>query len=102
MRLLVLVVALVGFAGCLEVDSPDGTLVCSTVPKRACPEGFYCLAGDNTCWRLGHFPEDMAIPQHFQPGGGPGDDLSLPVTPDDLSMSTDDGGTTPDDLSDTD
>lgn len=97
MRLFVLAVVL-GFAGCLEVDSPDGTLFCSSVPHRACPEGFYCLAGDNTCWRDGHFPEDMATPQHFQPG--PGDDLSIPVL-DDMTMP-DDGGTTPDDLSPTD
>ncbi|MGZ3426350.1 MAG: hypothetical protein ACXVCV_06855 [Polyangia bacterium] len=87
MRLLVLAVALVGFAGCLEVDSPDGTLQCSTVPKRACPEGFYCLAADNTCWRVGDYPEDMATPTHWQPG--PGDDLS--IAPDDLSQP-DDGG----------
>jgi len=99
MRLLVTLVALVGFAGCLDVDSPDGTLFCSNGVGRACPQGFYCLAADNTCWRDGHFPEDMATPQRFQPGGGPGDDLS--IVPDDLSM-TDDGGTTPDDLSQTD
>jgi hypothetical protein len=96
MRLLVVLVALVGVGGCLEVDSPDGTLQCSLVPERACPEGFYCLASDNSCWRVGHFPEDMATPAHFQPG--PGDDLSIPS--DDLSQP-DDGGTM-DDLSQTD
>jgi hypothetical protein len=98
MRLLVLVVALFGSAGCLAVDSPDGTLVCSPVPKRACPEGFYCLAADNTCWRYGHFPGDMALPFHFQPG--PGEDMSIPMSPDDLSTNDDSGP--PADLSQTD
>lgn len=100
MRLLVVALTLVGFAGCLQIDSPDGTLICSAVPKRPCPEGFYCFAGDNTCWRFGHYPGDMALPQHFQPNPPP-DDLSVPIIGDDLG--TDDGGTmTPADLSNSD
>jgi hypothetical protein len=96
MRLLLLLV-LVGIGGCLQVDSPDGTLFCSPVPKRACPEGFYCLPGDNTCWRIGHYPNDMARPQHFQPGGP--EDMSVAL-PDDLS--TTDDLSTADDLSQSD
>ena len=99
MRWFVLAVVLVGFSGCLEVDSPDGALFCSTVARRACPEGFYCLAGDNTCWRIGHYPSDMATPQRFQPGG-PTDDMSIP-TGDDLSTGGD-AAITPDDLSQSD
>jgi hypothetical protein len=97
MRFVALVVALVGFGGCLELDSPDGALKCSTVPQRACPEGFYCLAGDNTCWRYGHFPEDMAESSSFFPGGP--DDMSVPLV-DDLSTGLDSG--TPDDLTSND
>ncbi len=77
MRWFALAVALFGFAGCLQIDSPDGSLACSDVPGRACPEGFYCLATDNRCWRDGHFPSDMADPGVFM--FGPGDDLSIPV-----------------------
>jgi len=54
MRWLVLALSLVGAGGCLQIDSPDGSLICSTVPGRACPEGFYC-GGDNRCYR-GHSP----------------------------------------------
>ena len=99
MRLLVLAVAifvsglLFGVGGCLAIDTPDGALKCSTVPQRACPEGFYCLADSNTCWRYGKFPADMAEPGGFFPGGD--QDMSVPVG-DDLSMSS------PDDLSSTD
>ena len=59
--------------------------MCSSVPKRACPAGFYCLAGDNTCWR-GHFPDDMAEAQPFFPGGP--DDLSASMG-DDMSPEPD-------------
>jgi len=101
MRLLQLFVFGVGFAlafsGCLGVDSPDGALICNDNALRACPEGFYCLASSNRCWRYGHFPEDMAEPGHFNPGGPP-DDLSVPVDDD---LGTDDLGV-PDDLSQSD
>jgi hypothetical protein len=91
MRLLLLALFAFGFAGCLGVDSPDGSLICADDPKRPCPEGFYCLASSNHCWRYGHFPEDMAEPGHFNPGG-PGEDMSVPIendlsTPDDLSQT---------------
>jgi hypothetical protein len=83
-----------GSSGCLGVDSPDGALICNNdTPERACPQGFYCLAPDNHCWRYGHFPEDMASPGRWNPGGPP-DDLSVPLG-DDLSPG-------PDDLSQTD
>jgi len=91
-------------SGCLGVDAPDGAIICNDNPMRACPEGFYCLASSNKCWRFGHFPEDMAEPGHFNPGGPP-DDLSVPVGDD---LGTDDLGvpddltTLPDDLSQTD
>ena len=94
MRLLALAVALFSSAGCLEVDSPDGSLLCSTVPKRACPEGYYCLAADHTCWRYGHFPADLAEPIEILPNA----DLSMPL---DLSLIGD-SGAAPDDLSPTD
>jgi hypothetical protein len=87
MRWLVVFFALVGigFSGCLVLDAPDGELMCSTVAKRACPAGYYCLAGDNTCWRYGDFPADMAEPMPFSPGGP--DDLSVEM--DDLSPPAD-------------
>ena len=74
-------------AGCLGVDSPDGALKCSDVAGRACPEGFYCFAGDNTCWRDGHMPDaGVGMP----PLLGPEDDMSF-VFPE-LDMSVDDAG----------
>ena len=69
MRLFAVALFVFAFAGCLDIDSPDGALKCSDVPKRACPQGFYCLASSDTCWRDGHFPADMADPAHFNPGG---------------------------------
>jgi hypothetical protein len=96
MRWLALLVA-ISFGGCLEIDTPDGALKCSTVPQRTCPEGFYCLASTNTCWRYGHFPADMAEPGGFNPGGDV--DMSIPGG-DDLSTGLDGGS--PDDLTSTD
>lgn len=90
----VLAFLLLAFAGCLGVDSPDGALRCSDVPQRACPEGFYCLASNNTCWRFGHFPDMGVI---VPPMVGPQSDFSFPV--EDMSMALD-GGT--DDLLQTD
>ena len=83
----------------MQIDTPDGALKCSPVQGRACPEGFYCLAGNytNTCWRYGHFPADMAEPGGFNPGGN--EDMSIPIG-DDLSTGLDIG--TPDDLTSTD
>jgi hypothetical protein len=78
---------LYGFAGCLKLDTPDGALKCSTVKGRACPEGWYCLQPDNTCWRNGHYPADMAQPNPFFPGG-PGDDMSVPAD-DDMATGAD-------------
>ena len=75
---LVALVALSSTSGCLDIETNDGALSCSSVPKRACPEGWYCLAPDNKCWRDGHFPEDMAEPGSFQPGG-PEADMSVPL-----------------------
>jgi hypothetical protein len=102
MRWFVALIAFASFGGCLRLDSPDGSLLCSTNAKRLCPEGYYCLAGGNTCWRDGHFPDDMAEPGQGFPGGG--DDLSVPV--DDLSTELDLGTpidlTPNDDLLDTD
>jgi hypothetical protein len=85
MRFLALAVALFGFAGCLSASSPDGGLHCSDVPSRACPEGFYCLATTNTCWRYGHFP-DMTGEGQFIPSD---EDMSVPPE-EDLAMSVDD------------
>ena len=84
------------FAGCLGVDSPDGSLICADDPTRACPQGFYCLAPSNRCWRYGHFPEDMAQPIHFNPGGP--EDMSVPIEND---LGSDDAGGA-DDLSQSD
>ena len=78
---------LFAFAGCLSVDSPDGALKCSDVAGRACPEGFYCFAGNDTCWRDGHMPDaGVGLP----PMLGPEQDMSF-VFPDD-DMSVDDAG----------
>ena len=79
-------------AGCLGVDSPDGALRCSDVPKRACPEGFYCFAGDNTCWRYGHYPDLGVV---TPPVLGQDFDFSIPIE-DDMSAGLDGG--VPDDL----
>ncbi|HWE27593.1 MAG TPA: hypothetical protein VHB97_06290 [Polyangia bacterium] len=93
MRYLAVALFVVGLGGCLAVDSPDGALTCSMVPQRACPQGFYCLASTNTCWRDGHFPADMAVPDAFFIPPAP-DDLSFPgfdfsmiAPPDDLSQT---------------
>ena len=96
MRWLALLVV-IAFGGCLQIDSADGALKCSPVAQRACPEGFYCLATSNTCWRYGHFPEDMARPGGFFPGGD--EDMSIPIG-DDLSTELD--LSAPDDLTSTD
>lgn len=96
----VLAFLLSAFAGCLGVDSPDGALRCSEVAQRACPEGFYCLASDNTCWRFGHFPDMGVI---VPPMVGPQPDFSFPVG-EDMTAPLD-GGTDalpPDDLLQTD
>jgi hypothetical protein len=84
MRLLLVAAALFCAAGCLDVDSQDGTLICNQmVPGRPCPSGFYCLQPNNTCWRLGHYPRDMAEPINIvPPGGGGGEDMSVPVEED--------------------
>lgn len=92
MRLLAVAAVLFAVAGCLDVDSADGTLLCSSVPSRPCPSGFYCLRPDNTCWRDGHYPRDMAEPIAIVPPGG-ADDMSVPVE-DDLATSPDDLATT--------
>ena len=88
MRSLV-VLAFVVFAagGCLSADAPDGALKCSDVPKRACPEGYYCLAGDNTCWHDGHYP-DFGVVEPPQIGP-PEPDFSVALGDD---MSVVDGG----------
>lgn len=67
-------------AGCLEVDAVDGSLICSTVPGRACPKNYYC-APNNTCWREGHPFLDMSIIRDmsatpFHPADLSGADLS--------------------------
>ena len=79
---LVALVALFVSASCLRLDAPDGALSCSDDAKRLCPAGYYCLAGDDTCWRVGHFPDDMAEPQPFIPGEDQG-------VPQDLSPELD-------------
>ncbi|HEX8951496.1 MAG TPA: hypothetical protein VF945_06605 [Polyangia bacterium] len=97
MRSVVLVLAIfsLAVAGCLGVDTPDGSLKCADVPQRACPEGFYCYAQDNTCWRFGHFPDlGIVTPPRLPPET----DMSMPV-PDDMTGGLDGGG---DDLLQTD
>jgi hypothetical protein len=82
MRLLALVAFSFIVGGCLDVDAIDGSLVCSTVPDRKCPMGFYC-APNNTCWRNGHGFYDMSIggdlaSPPFRPADLSGQDLSSP------------------------
>jgi hypothetical protein len=69
--------------GCLEVDAVDGSLICSTVPNRACPKNYYC-APNNTCWREGHPFLDMSILRdmsgsHFMPADLSSQDLLSPT-----------------------
>jgi hypothetical protein len=77
-----LLISAFAVGGCLEVDALDGTLVCSTVPDRACPKNYYC-APNNTCWHDGHpFPDmgvgpDLSVPP-FHPADLGGLDLSSP------------------------
>ena len=75
-----------GSSGCLVLDAPDGELQCSEVPKRACPQGYYCLMPDRRCWRDGHFPADLAMPSTFPDGP---EDMSIPVGDDLMSVGGD-------------
>lgn len=83
-------------AGCLGVGSPDGALKCADNPDRVCPEGFYCFAGDNTCWRDGHFP-DLGFPP--PPVEQPSFDFSVPVDDMSVDAGVSDDLSPPDDLS---
>lgn len=95
MRSLVVAALLLVAGGCLDVDSADGTLTCSTVPGRACPRGFYCAWNDK-CYRDGDpAPTPELPPRPVEPV-----DMSAPV-PDDLS-SPPDLTTSTDDLSSSD
>ena len=64
MRSLLLVVFSFFVGGCLDVDAIDGSLICSNVPDRKCPMGYYC-APNNTCWKNGHPFYDMSIADDF-------------------------------------
>lgn len=103
MRALALAALVFIAGGCLDIDSEDGTLVCSTVPGRACPQGWYCAWNDR-CYRDGDsapmpdlepapvpwwerdlsssVPYDMSVPYDFSPPA----DLT-PTAPADLSSS---------------
>jgi hypothetical protein len=85
MRWLSLAALLLCAIGCLESDAPDGTLTCSTVPGRLCPQNYYC-APDHTCWHNGDpfkMAPDFAFP-FFNPG--PPDDLSVPIDNGDMAI----------------
>jgi hypothetical protein len=47
------ILAVFTFAGCLEANVDDGLLICSDVPDRRCPRGYYCAA-NNYCYHDGH------------------------------------------------
>jgi hypothetical protein len=72
--------ALLSLGGCLEANVDDGTLVCSTVPGRACPRGFYC-ASNNYCYHDGKGPGttprvDMTVVHDFSFAPPPPRDFS--------------------------
>jgi hypothetical protein len=49
-------------AGCLQAFAPDGYLVCSGVPDRQCPMGYYCETVSKTCWHNGVVPDMTPLP----------------------------------------
>ena len=54
-----LLVAALACAECSDPRYGDGHLACATTSDtaRACPEGFYCAATDQKCWRTGTGPD---------------------------------------------
>jgi hypothetical protein len=76
-----LLTALVALAGCLESTAPDGYLVCSGVPGRQCPMGYYCETVSQTCWHNGLAPDMTLLPD-------PPLDFSM-ATPPDLAQPLD-------------
>jgi hypothetical protein len=63
-------------AGCLDADVDNGILVCSSVPGRACPHGYYC-AYNNFCYHDGKGPGTTPPPDMTFVR-----DLSFPVVED--------------------
>ena len=91
MRAIALAAVILLAGGCLEINSPDGTIECRDAPTRQCPHRFYC-AWNNRCYRDGHpapptddlgapdlpmwpdlsaVPRDLSVPDH--------DDLAMPA-----------------------
>jgi hypothetical protein len=66
--------ALLSLTGCLQAYSPDGYLVCSGIPDRECPMGYYCERTSMTCWHNGDVPDLTFTPPAMTPL-----DLSIPV-----------------------
>jgi hypothetical protein len=59
---------------CGSSGPTNGSVTCATGSKP-CPDGFYCHAGSNTCWKTGQSPDsgadapmDMARPDSGAPG----------------------------------
>jgi hypothetical protein len=87
MRVVALLALIFSASGCLDVDALDGTIICSAVTGRECPRGYYCLQPNNTCWRNGHAPVDMARPRPPVDLAVPRDDLSAQVGPADMAQT---------------
>lgn len=92
MRAFALAALLLAAGGCLDIDTPDGTLTCNTESPRQCPHHFYC-AWNNRCYRDGHPappPMDMSVRDAADDLSSP--DLSMPAdlhAPDDLTPPPD-------------
>jgi hypothetical protein len=53
--------AMLSLGGCLDATLDDGTLMCSSVPGRACPRGYYC-ANNRYCYHDGKGPGTTPLP----------------------------------------
>ncbi|MFI5288051.1 MAG: hypothetical protein ACHQ17_00295 [Polyangia bacterium] len=44
------------FAGCLVPHPSDGAVKCNHASGATCPDGYFCDAPSDSCWRNGHTP----------------------------------------------
>jgi hypothetical protein len=67
MRSTLVLLVVVGSAGCFSPSYRDGELHCAAAVSPACPDSFHC-AVDSRCWRDGHDPPRP--PAHLTTAGG--------------------------------